>query len=84
MVWKIRDGRNTNFWLDKWCRNNVSLTYVRKQTYVDTTLSVRDVLTSSRDWDIVFHMNHLSADIVSQIIVLLPSMDDNGPITIGW
>ena len=77
-VWKIGDGRSTNFWFDKWSPDNESLISLGNQAYMDTTLFVRDVLTSSRDWDIVFLTNKLPVDIVIRIIVFTPPMDSYG------
>jgi len=51
---------------------------------MDTTLSVRNVLSPSGDWNIDFLMNNLPADTVSQILALSIPNDDDGPYTIGW
>ena len=39
IVWKIGDGIRTNFWMDKWNSNNISLITVATQSYIDTTLN---------------------------------------------
>jgi hypothetical protein len=51
---------------------------------MDTTLSVRDVISPSGDWNIDFLMNNLPANTVSQILALPVPNDDDGPDTIGW
>ena len=84
VVWNIRDGRNTNFWLDKWVPNNGALIAIGNEAYVDTTLSVRDVLSPSGNWNMDFLMNNLPADTVSQILALPVPNNDDGPDTIGW
>jgi hypothetical protein len=38
VFWKIRDGRSTDFLLDKWPPSNESLTSLSNQAYVDTAL----------------------------------------------
>ncbi|MCI24409.1 ribonuclease H, partial [Trifolium medium] len=48
------------------------------------TLTVRDALNPSGDWDLDFLMNNLSADIVSQVLALPAPTDEDGPGNIGW
>jgi len=49
VFWKIRDGRNTNFWLDKWVPNRSELLPSATQNFIDTTMFVRDVLNAEGD-----------------------------------
>jgi len=46
-VWQLGDGNNINFWLDKWTSSGTSLMSVTNQTNIDTTLSVKDLVTPS-------------------------------------
>lgn len=54
------------------------------QDYIDITLTVRDVLTPSGDWDIDFLMNNLPYYTVSRVLALPAPTDEDGPDTIGW
>jgi hypothetical protein len=45
IVWQLGDGNNINFWLAKWSPSGTSLISITNQTYIDTTISVRDVVT---------------------------------------
>jgi ribonuclease HI len=84
VVRQIGDGRNTNFWLDKWVPHNVELLPSASSDHIDTTLSVRDVLNQDGYWDVRFLSENLSNDIVSQVIALPAPTDTDGPDTLGW
>jgi len=59
IVWKIGDGLHTNFWLDKWGSNNISLITVPTQSCIDTILNVKDVTNESGNWDDEFFFQNL-------------------------
>lgn len=82
VLWQIGDGRNANFWLDKWSPNNGSLMSITNQTFMDTTLSVRDVLTRTGDWDLYFHNTNLMDETVSRILTIM-TPTSAWPCTIG-
>jgi len=52
VVWKLGDGMQTNFWLDKWMPSGHSPMNLSIQQTFDITLSVKDALTGAGDWDI--------------------------------
>ncbi|GAU24368.1 hypothetical protein TSUD_390770 [Trifolium subterraneum] len=60
-----------------------ALINICNQIYTDTTLTVRDVLNSSGNWDLDYLINNLLANTVSQILALPTPMDEDGPDTIG-
>jgi hypothetical protein len=64
VVWQLGDGNNINFWLDKWAPNGTSLISITNQSYIDTTLSVRDVVTPSGEWDYNFLISNLPSTSV--------------------
>ncbi|GAU47866.1 hypothetical protein TSUD_404370 [Trifolium subterraneum] len=84
VVRQIGNGRNTNFWLDKWVPHNVELLPLALRDQIDTTLSVRDVLNQDGDWDVGFLSENLSNDIVTQVIALPTPTDVDGPDILGW
>jgi hypothetical protein len=49
IVWHVGYGKNINFWLDKWTHNGTFLISITNQTSIDSTLSVRDVVTPLED-----------------------------------
>jgi len=51
---------------------------------VDTTISVRDALNTSGEWDLNFLIDNLHVDIVNQILALPTLSDFDGPDTVGW
>ena len=51
---------------------------------MDTTISVRDVLNTSGDWNLNFLMDNLPVDIVNQILALPTPSDFDGPDIVGW
>jgi len=64
VVWQLGDGNNINFWLDKWTPSGTSLISITSQSYIDTTLSVRDVVTPSGEWDYNFLSSNLPSTFV--------------------
>jgi len=51
---------------------------------VDTTISVRDALNISSEWDLNFLIDNLHVDIVNRILALPTPSDFDGPDTVGW
>jgi hypothetical protein len=63
--------------------NNTSLLSLANQAYVDTTLSNRDTLNPSGEWDLIF-LDNLSMNIVNQILALPAPSDSDGQDCVGW
>jgi len=51
---------------------------------VDIIASIRDALNTAGDWDLIFLMDNLPADIVNQILALPTPSDFDGPDTVRW
>jgi hypothetical protein len=83
IIWQIGDG-NVNFWLDKWGPNNSSLISIATNSYVDTTLLVKDVVTPSGNWDQNFLFDNLPNNIVEKVLALPAPSNVDGPDTFGW
>jgi len=83
-VWQLGDGNNINFWLDKWAPSGTSLISITNQSYIDTTLSVRDVVTPSGEWDYKFLSSNLPSTFVFQVLAIPAPKDTNGRENIGW
>jgi len=66
IIWQIGDGNIVNFWLDKWGPNNNSLISLATNSYMDTTLLVRDVMSSSCNWDQNFLFDNLPNNIAEK------------------
>ncbi|GAU49093.1 hypothetical protein TSUD_137780 [Trifolium subterraneum] len=84
IVWNLGNGNHINFWLDKWTLSGDSLINTTSQPVIDTTLSVRDVLNSTGDWNHNFLNDNLPVNIVNQILAIPAPTDLDGPDTIGW
>ncbi|CAJ2669949.1 unnamed protein product [Trifolium pratense] len=84
IVWKLGDGNIINFWLDKWTPSGTSLISITNQTIIDTTLSVRDVVTPSGDWDYNFLTSSLPSTFVFQVLAIPVPKDTDGQDNIGW
>jgi hypothetical protein len=69
-VWQLSDGNHINFWLDKWTPSGPSLISIANQTYIDTTISMRDVVTPSRDWNHNFLTSNLPSTFAFQVLAL--------------
>jgi len=63
IIWQIGNG-NVNFWMHKWGPNNSSLIYITTISYLDTTLSIKDVVTPSGNWEQNFLFDNLPNNIV--------------------
>jgi hypothetical protein len=83
-VWQLGDGNNINFWLDKWTPSGTSFLSVTNQNTIDTTLSVRDVLTPAGEWDFDFLTSNLPSNFCFQVLAIPAPMDIDGQDTIGW
>jgi ribonuclease HI len=73
-----------NFWLDKWMPNGQTLMNFSTQQTIDTTLTVKDTLTESGDWDVNFLTIHLLDGIVKNLVAIPAPKDTDGPDFIGW
>ncbi|MCI03053.1 putative ribonuclease H protein, partial [Trifolium medium] len=84
VVKQIGDGNHTNFWLDKWGPNNVSLINFSTNSYVDTTITVKDMVDDTGNWDLTFLFGNLPSNIVNRIIALPAPHETDGPDVFGW
>ncbi|WJX23235.1 hypothetical protein P8452_12461 [Trifolium repens] len=84
IVWQLGDGNHINFWLDKWAPCGSSLMLDATQQLVDTTLTVKDVLTINGHWNIDFIKSHLPPAKANQVLALPAPMDNDGPDSVGW
>jgi hypothetical protein len=84
MVWQVGDGQQINFWLDKWMPNGQTLMNFSTQQTIDTTLTVKDTLTESGDWDVNFLTIHLLDGIMKDLVAIPAPKDTDGPDSIGW
>jgi hypothetical protein len=84
IVWQLGDGNHTNFWLDKWAPCGSSLMLDATQQLVDTTLTIKDVLTINGHWNIDFIKSHLPPAKANQVLALPAPMDNDGPDSVGW
>ncbi|PNX84623.1 hypothetical protein L195_g040686, partial [Trifolium pratense] len=69
-VWQVGNGQQINFWLDKWMPNENSLMNLSTQQTIDTTLTVKDILTYKGEWNINFLNTHLPHTIVNQLVAI--------------
>ncbi|CAJ2634326.1 unnamed protein product [Trifolium pratense] len=83
-VWQLGDGKNINFWLDKWAPCGSSLMLNATQQFVDTTLTVKDVVTINGHWNIDFIKAHLPPDKANQVLAIPAPMEADGPDSLGW
>ncbi|CAJ2669285.1 unnamed protein product [Trifolium pratense] len=83
-VWQVGNGQQINFWLDKWMPNGHSLMNFSTQQTIDTTLTVKDILTNMGEWDINFLTTHLPHTIVNQLVAIPAPKDTDGPDLLGW
>ncbi|GAU31578.1 hypothetical protein TSUD_54010 [Trifolium subterraneum] len=84
VFWKIGDGRQTNFSLDKWIPNVGELFSSASLNLIDTTLSVRDAQNSEGGWNLNFLRDNLANNIVNQVLALPDPNNGDGPDTMGW
>jgi len=84
VFWKIGDGKNTNFWLDNWVPNRSELLPSASQNFIDTTISVRDVLNAEGDWNLSFLSENFPTNIVNHVVALPTPIDADGPDVMGW
>jgi len=84
IVWQLGNGNNINFWMDKWAPNGTSLMSITNQTFIDTTLHVRDVVTPSGEWDFNFLTSNLPSTFALQVFVIPAPKDTDGLDNIGW
>ncbi|MCI59449.1 hypothetical protein A2U01_0080704, partial [Trifolium medium] len=54
------------------------------QQTIDTTITVKDALTESGDWEINFLMTHLPQTTVNQVLAIPTPKVSDGPDSIGW
>jgi hypothetical protein len=84
LVWQLRDGSNINFWLDKWTQSGTSLISTTNQSFIDTTLSVKEVVTHLGEWNYDFLITNLPYDVALQVLALPAPLDTDGQDNIGW
>lgn len=75
-IWKLL--------LDKWMPNRNSLLSISTGLFIDTTLTIKDVLTNIGIWDIDFLNNHLLPNKVNPLIAIFAPMYSNFPDSIRW
>ncbi|PNX78826.1 ribonuclease H [Trifolium pratense] len=73
-----------NFWIDKWTPSGCPLMINATNSIIDTTLLVKDVLTTEGQCDLNFLYTHLNPNIVSQIMAIPAPNGTYGDDTIGW
>ncbi|MCI35438.1 ribonuclease H, partial [Trifolium medium] len=54
------------------------------QQIIDTTLTVKDALTESGDWDTNFLTTHLPLNIINQVMAIPAPKETDGPNSIRW
>jgi hypothetical protein len=54
IVWQVRDGKSINIWMDRWAPNNSFLMQSATNQAIDSTLNVKDVLTTDGKWNLNF------------------------------
>jgi hypothetical protein len=67
-VWQVGNGQEINFWLDKWMPNGRTLMNLSTQQTVDITLTIKDTLTETGNWDLNFLTTNLPQDVVNQLV----------------
>ncbi|MCH92572.1 putative ribonuclease H protein, partial [Trifolium medium] len=84
IVWNLGNGNHINFWLDKWTLSGDSLINTTSQPVINKTLSVRDVLNPTGDWNLNFLNDNLPINTVNQILIIPAPTDLDGLDVIGW
>lgn len=86
IIWKIGNGRDINFWFDKWVPNKGALFNVALagNNVIDTTLYLPDFITASGAWNIDAIKDTLPSSIVHEITAIPPPMEEDGADSIGW
>ncbi|GAU37815.1 hypothetical protein TSUD_276320 [Trifolium subterraneum] len=83
-IWKMGNGQQVNFWLDKWMTNGHSLMNHSTQQIVDTTLTVKYTLTDTGEWDINFLTANLPLTTLNQLASIPAPKDTDGVDSLGW
>ncbi|GAU44619.1 hypothetical protein TSUD_378970 [Trifolium subterraneum] len=78
------NGQKVNLWLDNWMRDDHSLMNHSTQQIIDTTLTVKDTLMDTGEWDINFLTANLPLTIVNQLVAIPAPKDTDGPDSLGW
>ena len=78
------DGNNISFWLDNWTLSGTSLVSITNQINIDTTISVKNVVTPSGDRDYNFITSNLPYTFAFQVIDLQAPKDTEGPGNTAW
>ncbi|KAK2434395.1 hypothetical protein QL285_019552 [Trifolium repens] len=84
IVWQIGDGHRINLWMDIWVSNGSLLMPTTTNQLIDSTLMVKDVLTSERKLDLKFLYNNLPRNIVNQVVALHAPKERDCPDLVGW
>ncbi|WJX61000.1 hypothetical protein P8452_46145 [Trifolium repens] len=83
-VWQVGNGQEINFWLDKWMPNGRTLMNLSTQQTVDITLTIKDTLTETGNWDLNFLTTNLPRDVVNQLVAIPAPKETDGPDSLGW
>ncbi|KAL4291581.1 hypothetical protein GQ457_14G017740 [Hibiscus cannabinus] len=82
--WSIGDGSQASFWFDNWLGRNGRLVFDCLAPTVSLSVMVRDMTTSSGDWDWSRLDSLLPSVILDQIVAVPPPNGDFSPNTLGW
>jgi hypothetical protein len=84
LVSQVGDGQQINFWLDNWMSDGHSFMNFSTQQTIDTTLTVKDTLTDTGEWEIIFLTTNLPHTTVNQLVAIPAPKDTDGPDILGW
>ncbi|MCI07796.1 ribonuclease H, partial [Trifolium medium] len=54
------------------------------QQIVDTTLTIKDTLIETGNWDLNFLTTHLPQTVVNQLVAIPSPKETDGPDSLGW
>ncbi|GAU39340.1 hypothetical protein TSUD_60910 [Trifolium subterraneum] len=83
-VWQVGNGQQINFWLDKWMPDGHTLMNLSTQQIVDTTLTIKDTVNDTGNWDLNFLTTHLPQTVVNQLVAIPTPKETDGPDSLGW
>jgi hypothetical protein len=70
--------------LDKWGPNNVSLINFSINFDVNTTITLKDFVDQTFNWDLTFLFGNRPSNIVNKIIALPTLYETDDPDIFGW
>jgi hypothetical protein len=76
--------KSINFWMDRWAPNSSFLMKAATNEAIDSTLNVKNVLTTKGKWNLNFLKNNLPLNVVNQLVALPKPRDTYGPDIVGW